>query len=237
MSRSPLVLIVDDDPRIREVVRFALRREGFETLEACDGVEALRAFDRHRPDLVILDILMPEMDGTEVSKKLREHSGVPVIFLTSKDEELDRVLGLEMGADDYVTKPFSPRELVARVRAVLRRLAPSRTAEASDAKLRKSGKVTHGQLRLDLDRYQSYWGDTEVELTATEFGVLGALMSFPGKVYTREELMAQAYDGETIVSGRTIDSHIRRIRGKFSEVGGDPIQTAHGLGYKLGNCD
>ncbi len=230
MSR---VLIVDDDPGIREVVRIALRREGFETIEARDGKEALAIFESERPDAVVLDILMPEMDGTEVCRALRGRSSVPIVFLSSKDEEIDRVLGLEMGGDDYVTKPFSPRELVARVRAVLRR-ASGVLAAAPEGRARREAR--HGRLRLDLDAYRAFWDESEVVLTVTEFGLLETLLRHPGRVYSRTELMEGGYAEEHWVADRTIDSHIRRIRKKFAAVGADPVETSPGRGYKAGPC-
>jgi len=237
MPRDSLILIVDDDPHIREVLRFALEKAGFRTTEAQDGVEAVEAFDAWKPDLIILDILMPEMDGTEVCKAIRLRSDVPIIFLSSKDEEIDRVLGLELGGDDYVTKPFSPRELVARVKAVLRRLVEKTKRPTETGRTPKTPDVlTHGLLRLDLDRYQASWDDSEVVLTVTEFGILRTLMAFPGKVFTRDELMDGAYSYDNIVTDRTIDSHVRRVRSKFAAVGGNPVETAHGIGYKLGPC-
>jgi two-component system OmpR family response regulator len=234
VSRSPSILIVDDDPKIREVVRFALDKEGYRTLEAGDGAEALEIFRKERPGLIILDILMPEMDGTEVCRNLRTESTVPIIFLSSKDDEIDRIVGLELGGDDYVAKPFSPRELIARVRAVLRRVdaAPERESSGREPRI-----LHHGRLSLDLDRFQVRWDDREVVLTVTEFGLLRTLLAYPGKVYTREELMERAYADPNVVSGRTIDSHIRRVRGKLANVGGDVIETVHGLGYKIGSCD
>jgi len=227
-----LILVVDDDPRIREIVGFALRKEGLETVEAGDGAEAIAVFDRARPDAVVLDVLMPEMDGTEVCRALRARSSVPILFVSSKDDEVDRILGLEMGGDDYVTKPFSPRELAARVKAVLRRAAarvaaPGKTAEAR--------RMRHGKLELDLDRCVVAWEGRESVLTATELGLLEILLRHPGKVYTRDELMEGYTDG-AFVSGRTIDSHIRRLRKKLAALGGEPIETAHGIGYKLGEC-
>ena len=237
MSRPPCILIVDDDSHIREVVRFALRKEGFETIEARNGAEALKAFEKSRPTLVILDILMPEMDGTEVCRVLRSHSKVPIIFLSSKDEEVDRILGLELGGDDYVTKPFSPRELVARVRAVLRRMAATEPGRDTALHPSESKSLSRAKLHLDLDRFQAFWNGQEVMLTVTEFGLLRTMMNHPGKVYTRDELMEGAYAYENIVAGRTIDSHIRRIRRKFSSAGGDPVETVHGLGYKIGPCE
>jgi two-component system OmpR family response regulator len=234
VPRTPSILIVDDDPKIREVVRYALRKEGFETLEAGDGAAALEIFGKERPGLIILDILMPEMDGTEVCRALRAKSRVPIIFLSSKDDEVDRILGLERGGDDYVTKPFSPRELVARVRAVLRRLETEPAAETSGEAPRS---LRHGKLVLDLDLFQVRWEDREVVLTVTEFGLLRTLLEYPGKVYTRDELIERAYAYDNVVSGRTIDSHIRRVRRKLAAAGGDPIETVHGLGYKIGPCD
>ena len=223
------VLIVDDDDHIRDVVRFALQKEGFLTREVGDGEEALRLFQTRGADLVILDIKMPGMDGLDVCRSLRQETEVPVLFLSSKDEEIDRIIGLEMGGDDYVTKPFSPRELVARVKAILRRLEPRPEKQPV-------GDLRQGRLRLDTDRYKTYWDDREVILTATEFNLLRTLLSRPGNVYTREVLMNGAYLKGQIVSDRTIDSHIRRLRAKFNSMGGDPIATVHGVGYRLREC-
>lgn len=239
MAGNRTVLIADDDPHIREVVRFALEKAGFDTAEATDGLEALDKVDEIDPDLVVLDIMMPEMDGTDVCRTLRSDSSVPIVFLSSKDDEIDRVVGLELGGDDYVTKPFSPRELVARVKAVLRRSSDQSNGSSgadADAPDREGRLIEHGKLRLDLDRYKAFWEDSEVDLTKTEFGVLQTLMGFPGKVFSRNELMDGAYDHGTVVSDRTIDSHVRRVRRKFEEVGQNPIETVHGLGYKLGHC-
>jgi len=155
------------------------------------------------------------------------------VTLTGQGYEVDRILGLELGGDDYVTKPFSPRELVARVRAVLRRRTPAPPAAGPDAGPRR---IAHGRLSLDLDRYAAFWDGSEVVLTVTEFGLLRTLAGFPGKVYTREELMEKGYAYDNVVSGRTIDSHVRRLRQKFAAVGGEPIETVHGLGYKVGPC-
>jgi two-component system OmpR family response regulator len=237
MSSSDLILIVDDDPHIREVVRFALQTAGFQTAEAADGREALSLFRQISPALLVLDIVMPEMDGTDVCRAIRAESTVPIVFLSSRDEEVDRIVGLELGGDDYVTKPFSPRELVARVKAVLRR-----TADKTEREKRSSGQavqanfVQHNKLKLDLDRFEAYWGDRLVALTVTEFNIVRALLGYPGKVFTRDELMSKAYSVDTVVTDRTIDSHVRRVRQKFAKVGGDPVETVHGLGYKLGPC-
>ncbi len=232
---DPTILVVDDDPNIREVVRFALDKAGFSTRMASDGAEAIAAFEEHHPDLIVLDVLMPELDGTQVCTQIRRTSDVPIIFLSSRDDEIDRVLGLEIGGDDYITKPFSPRELVARIKAVLRRLQ-TRRAPHTQTPQERAQRVEHGKLAIDLDRYKAFWDGEEVHLTVTEFGMLRTLMRYPGKVYSRAELMAGAYDEQTIVSDRTIDSHITRVRRKFEQVGGAPIETVHGRGYKCGAC-
>ncbi len=220
----PKILVVDDDPHIRSVLRFALERDGFTVAEAADGAAALAAVARERPDLVLLDVVMPEMDGTEVCRRLRRDSAVPVIFLSSRDEELDRILGLELGGDDYVTKPFSPREVVARVRAVLRRPRAEPDAEAT---------ILRGRLALHPDRFEAFWDGAALVLTVTEFAILRALAAAPGRVLTRDALMDVAYPDRRVVSDRTIDSHVRHLRAKFSAVGGDPIGTVHGLGYRF----
>jgi two-component system OmpR family response regulator len=217
------VLVVDDDPHIRDVVCFALRRAGYQPLTAGDGLAALDVAAREMPALVILDILMPELDGTEVCKRLRKGSDVPVIFLTSKDEEIDRIVGLELGADDYVVKPFSPRELVARVKTVLRRKGPVLSEQ----------KLVRGRLVVDLEAIAASWDGTQVTLTATEFALLKTIAAQPRRVFTRENLMTASYAGARFVSDRTIDSHVRHIRAKFQSAGGDPIETVHGVGYRL----
>lgn len=226
------ILIVDDDAHIREVIRYALSNAGYKTCEAGNGKECLRMFEEKTPDLIVLDILMPEMDGTDVCKKIREKSKTPIIFLSSRDDEIDRIVGLELGGDDYVTKPFSPRELAARVKAVLRRGQQSISRSKTD----EDKPLRCGNLVLDQQRFLVFWVDHEVILTATEFALVKTLLSNPGRVYTREDLMDRAYDHGTLVTDRTIDSHIRKIRSKFNNLGGDPIQTVRGVGYKLGPC-
>jgi two-component system OmpR family response regulator len=237
MNKPPLILIVDDDPHIREVVRFALENAGFSTAQAADGREAVEQFLSVRPDLVVLDILMPEMDGTEVCRQIRLQSVTPIIFLSSRDEEVDRIVGLELGGDDYVTKPFSPRELVARVKAVLRRAETNHVVTGQTKKESSPKEVLrHGCLELDLDRFEAHWDGKPVVLTITEFGMIRTLLRYPGKVFTRDELISAAYTYDNVVTDRTIDSHIRRVRRKFAEAGADPIETVHGLGYRLGPC-
>ncbi len=228
----PTILVVDDDPHIREVIDFALQRAGFATVDAENGEQALARFHATHPDLVVLDIVMPERDGTEVCKELRRVSTVPIVFLSSRDDEVDRILGLELGGDDYVTKPFSPRELVARVRAILRR----GKGDVPEVVASGEHRLEHGRLRLDLDRYTACWQDQELVLTLTEFGILRTLLAHPGKVFNRDQLMDGSYQDYRVVSDRTIDSHVRRVRAKFKALGADPIETLHGIGYRLGPC-
>jgi two-component system OmpR family response regulator len=228
----PTILVVDDDPHIREVISFALQKAGFATLEAENGAQALTRFQEASPDLVVLDIVMPELDGTDVCKALRRISAVPIVFLSSRDDEVDRILGLELGGDDYVTKPFSPRELTARVRAILRR----GKGEAPEMIAGGEHRIEYGRLRLDLDRYTAFWQNQEVVLTLTEFGILRTLLGHPGKVFNRDQLMNGSYQDYRVVSDRTIDSHVRRVRAKFKALGADPIETLHGIGYRLGTC-
>lgn len=226
------LLIIDDDPHIREVVAYALTAAGHTVTPAADGAAGLAAARAHAPELVVLDILMPGLDGIEVCRQLRQSSTVPILFLSSKDDEIDRVIGLEVGGDDYMTKPFSPRELVARVKAMLRRVALVR-AEAKPEATRVV--KSHGALRLDPERFEVTWDGRPIVLTVTEFGVVDALLSHPGKVYTRGELVDLAYAYDHHVTERTIDTHVRRVRKKF-DAEGEPIETVFGLGYRLGAC-
>lgn len=229
MSKS--ILIADDDPHIREVLAFALGKAGLEAQAVEDGEAVLAAVAHRTPDLVILDINMPKMDGLEVCRRLRSQGDIPILFLSSRDDEFDRVLGIELGADDYVVKPFSPREVVARVMAILRR-SGAKTAPASGG-----GALEHGALRLDFDGWRASWRDEEVPLTVTEFGMLRALASAPGRVLTRDMLIDQIHGPGFAITDRTIDSHIRNLRGKFARVGGDDlIETRAGLGYSIGPC-
>lgn len=221
------ILVVDDDPHLREVVRFAVEQAGFDVVEAKNGREAIEEFGRREIDLIVLDIMMPEMDGNDVCRAIRAKSDVPIIFLSSRDDEIDRVLGLELGGDDYITKPFSPRELIARIKAIFRRMAAMDNVREEN----EEGLLRHGMLTLDPVRFKAFWSDDEIELTKTEFGIVKRLMGYPGKVFSRGELMT---DG--IVSERTIDSHVRHLRKKFGDVEADPIETVHGIGYKLGDC-
>ncbi len=222
------VLVVDDDPNLREVVSYALRREGFSVRTVRDGREALAEVERHAPDLVVLDVMMPEMDGLEVCRRIRAKGRLPIVFLSSRDEELDRVLGLEMGGDDYITKPFSTRELVARVKAVLRRAAPIEAPEAEQKPLSYQG------LRLDPAARRVFVHDTEVTLTVTEFEMLAALLGAPGRVLRRSTLAEATYGVGHHVADRTLDSHVSRMRRKLRTAGMDPITAVRGVGYRLG---
>ncbi|CAH0204779.1 Transcriptional regulatory protein BaeR [Roseomonas sp. CECT 9278] len=227
VQTMPKILIADDDPHIRNVIRFALARDGLVVVEAADGAAALALIAREAPDLVILDVMMPELDGTELCRRLRRDSDVPVIFLSSRGEEVDRVLGLELGGDDYMTKPFSPRELVARVRALLRR----REGRVTDAP-RAPAPLRRGALSLDADRFEARWNAAPIPLTVTEFRLLQAMAAHPGRVFTRDTLMGAAHAEPRIVADRTIDSHVRHLRAKLAALGAAPIETVHGLGYR-----
>lgn len=224
------VLVVDDDPHIREVLSFALSQAGHTVLCREDGAKGLAAALEEAPDLVVLDIMMPALDGIEVCRRLRAKSNVPILFLSSKDEEIDKVIGLEVGGDDYITKPFGPREVAARVKAMLRRASLS-TEEPPKAAAPK----THNDLTLDPERFEVKWRGAPVVLTVTEFGVLETLLATPGKVFTRAELVDRAYRFDNHVTERTIDTHVRRIRKKFGGTS-EPIETVFGLGYRLGSC-
>jgi two-component system OmpR family response regulator len=226
------ILVVDDDPHIREVIRVALRKADMAVTEASDGNAALARYAADNPDLIVLDVGMPEFDGLEVCRRIRRTSDVPILFLSARDEEIDRVLGLEIGGDDYVTKPFSPRELVARVNVILRRVT-SRSANGSG----QAAELTHGRLRLDPEQHAAYFADTPLALTALEFGIVRTLLGRPAVVFNREQIMSAAYQLNIQVSDRTIDSHIRNIRAKLSAAGcEDVIETVHGVGFRLGRC-
>lgn len=226
------ILIVDDDAHIRDVIGFALEKAGMKTMTARDGAEALRQFRRQAPDLVVLDVGMPETDGLEVCRQIRKSSEVPILFLSARDEEIDRVLGLEIGGDDYVTKPFSPRELVARINAILKR-AQRRGPEAPEA-----GAFAHGGLALDAAAHTAAIDDAPLALTAIEFSILKTLIAQPRRVFNREQILDAAYGGGVHVADRTIDSHIRNIRSKLAAAGCDnAIETVHGVGFRLGRCE
>lgn len=220
------VLVVDDDPGIVKVVRAYLEQDGFRVLVAHDGKKAMQIARNERPDLVILDLMLPEMDGWDVCRALRKESDVPVIMLTARVEESDKLIGLELGADDYVTKPFSPRELVARVRSVLRRVQGMPP---------EPERISRAHITVDTTRHAVTVGDESIDLTPTEFDLLATLMGDPGRAYTRSQLLEQtqgyAYDGYE----RTIDVHIKNLRQKIEADPGNPrhIKTVYGVGYKF----
>jgi two-component system OmpR family response regulator len=223
------ILVVDDEPHIREVITFALERVGMATATARNGAEALQMFRRGGVDLIVLDVGMPEMDGLEVCRQVRKSSDVPILFLSARDEEIDRVLGLEIGGDDYVTKPFSPRELVARVNVILKR---------SNGAVPRRTTLSHGRISLDAGRHEVRFNGAPVALTAVEFAMLEALLARPEFVFTREQLMSAAYRGSIHVADRTVDSHIRNIRAKFAEAGcPDAIATVRGVGFRLSEAN
>jgi two-component system response regulator ChvI len=232
---STCIALVDDDRNILTSVSIALQAEGFATRVYSDGETALKALTDNPPDLAVLDVKMPRMDGMELLRRLREKSSVPVIFLTSKDEELDEALGLALGADDYVKKPFSQRLLIARIRVILRR-AEARAAPAAEAEDEAKAQLERGRLVMDPARHRVSWDGKDVTLTVTEFLILEALAQRPGVVKSRNQLMDVAYQDDIYVDDRTIDSHIKRLRRKFREA--DPefkaIETLYGVGYRFG---
>ncbi|MDE1461234.1 response regulator transcription factor [Spartinivicinus poritis] len=229
------ILVADDDPHIRQVIVFALQKAGMLPIEAKDGLQAVQLFEQHQPSLIILDINMPELDGLEVCKAIRKSSEVPILFLSSRDDEVDKIIGLEIGGDDYVTKPFSPRELVARVNVILKRVQPvTNEQQAPQQPAEEYAKLTHGLLVLEPETHQVFWDGQLVKLTAMEFSIIHCFMRRPEKVFDRDSIMNVAYDMNIHVSGRTIDSHIRHIRNKFQQAGCELIiETVHGVGYRL----
>jgi DNA-binding response OmpR family regulator len=221
------ILVVDDEPKITDVLKMYLEREGFQVASAANGKDAIDRAASYRPDLIILDLNLPDIDGLEVHRNVRRQSNVPVIMLTGRGEEVDRVVGLELGADDYVTKPFSAREIVARVKAVLRRQGAETASPAT---------LTVGRMTIDAERYEAHCGERRLDLTTTEFRLLAKLAETPGRVFSRTQLLDAvqgiAYEGYE----RTIDAHIKNLRQKMAPGGascGCEIETVRGVGYKL----
>lgn len=239
LSNAPqqqVIALVDDDRNILTTVSIGLQAEGFATRVYADGATALRALLDNPPDLVVCDIKMPQMDGLELLQKLRAKSALPLIFLTSKDEEPDEALGLALGADDYITKPFSQRLLVARIRAILRRSELMRAeSDTQPEKPETTALIQRGSLEMDPTRHRVAWQGKPVSLTVTEFLILEALATRPGVIKSRNQLMDAAYSDDVFVDDRTIDSHIKRLRRKFRSV--DPafsaIETLYGAGYSF----
>src|SRR6266567_3819669 len=226
------IALVDDDRNILTSVSIALEAEGYRVMTYSDGVSALDGFKTSPPDVAVLDIKMPRMDGMEMLRRLRQKSEMPVIFLTSKDEEIDELFGLKMGADDFIRKPFSQRLLVERVKAVLRRSTAKDPTNPKDADAKV---LERGLLRMDPERHICTWKSEAVTLTVTEFLILRALASRPGVVKSRNALMDAAYDDQVYVDDRTIDSHVKRLRKKFKSVDDafDMIETLYGVGYRF----
>ena len=229
------ILIVDDDPHIRELLAFALGKAGMSVAEATDGEDALAALRRRMPDLMVLDINMPRLNGLDLCRRLRADGGalgggrgatLPILFLSSRDDEIDRIVGIEIGGDDYVVKPFSPREVVARVNAILKRGSAPATPFA--------GHVTHHRLTLDTEGWDARFDDRPVTLTATEFQLLLLLATSPARVFSRDAIIDRLHGPGFAITDRTIDSHIRNLRAKFPDA--DLIETRAGIGYRIGRC-
>jgi two-component system response regulator ChvI len=232
---SQVIALVDDDRNILTSISIALQAEGFITRVYSDGDTALKAFAEAMPDLGVFDIKMPRMDGMELLRRVRETSSMPVIFLTSKDDELDEALGLAMGADDYIAKPFSQRLLIARIRALLRRQELARGEATATREEVETPLLVRGRLTMDPARHKVIWDGREVTLTVTEFMILEALAQRPGVVKSRNQLLDIAYQDDVYVDDRTIDSHIKRIRRKFraADPAFDAIETLYGVGYRF----
>ena len=221
------ILVVDDEPKVGDIIRAYLEKDGYDVMIAADGKSAVESTRSFKPDLVLLDLNLPEMDGLQTFRAIRSFSSVPVIMVTARDDEVDKVVGLQLGADDYVTKPFSPRELAARVGAVLRRYEEG---------ARSTTKIAAGELVIDTDRHETLYKGQPVDLTASEFKLLGVLVRNKGRVFTRLQLMDSAFGEAYEGFDRTIDAHIKNIRQKLTMVGGrddSPLITIRGVGYKV----
>jgi two-component system, OmpR family, response regulator len=234
-TMAQTILVVDDDPHIRQLLVFALTKAGYATLEAENGELALSQIASHSPDLVVLDITMPTMDGLEVCRRVRAKGNLPILFLSSRDDEIDRILGIELGGDDYVVKPFSPREIVARVGGILRRAGHQ--GEAAPKSIEPVALLRCGDVSLNVDKWTACLGDVPVGVTASEFSLLRTLMAAPTRVFSRDQLIDRLHGPGFAVSDRTIDSHVRNLRRKFSDLGcPDLIETRTAIGYGLGSC-
>lgn len=230
MNENRTILVIDDEPKIVQLVRAYLEKEGFQVADAPDGARALEVFRACRPDLIVLDLMLPNIDGVEVTRLIRKVSDVPIIMLTAKTEEVDRLIGLELGADDYMAKPFSPRELVARVKAVLRRSSRPAAVLTPEAET-----LRYGRLALDLVRRRVTVDGMSIDLTAFQFDLLSVLVRHPGRVFTRSELLEFATGESLETYERTIDAHIKNLRKALGESPRAPgfIQTVHGVGYRF----
>lgn len=225
----PRVLVVDDEKTIVKGLKFNLEKEGYEVLVAFDGEEALRVFNEESPDLIVLDLMLPKLDGFEVCRNIRKTSDVPIVMLTARGEDIDKILGLELGADDYVTKPFNPRELAARVKAIMRR---SQSSSGDSGNLQV---IRLQDLQIDLFQHKVRVRDKEVDLTSKEFALLSLMASHPGRVFSREKLLEHVWGYDYYGDARTVDVHIRHLREKIEPDPGTPqlILTVWGAGYKF----
>ena len=225
------ICLIDDDQNILASLSLALKSEKFDVETYSDGISGLEALKNNNFDIAILDIKMPRLDGLEVLQKLRNMSDIPVIFLTSKDDEIDQLLGLKMGADDYITKPFSQKLLIERVKVILKRTAFS----SEENQVNNESLIERGNLLLNMDRHECHWKEERIKLTVTEFLLLESLVNRPGYVKNRDQLMSAAYSDDLYVDDRTIDSHIKRIRRKFKAIDKDfnSIETLYGVGYRF----
>ena len=230
MERQQTVLIADDEAQIRDILSLYFKKEGFKVIEAADGAEALFQLQAGKPDIILLDIMMPVLDGFEVCKQVRKISDIPIIMLTAKDFDDDRILGLEMGADDYIAKPFNTREVVARVKAVLRR-----SAKDSQNEKGREETLTIGGLRLDFSSYQAWLHDEPIALTPKEYELLKLLVTNPGRAFSRDELLERIWGYEYYGDTRTVDVHIRHLRAKLkgAPAVSDAIETVRGVGYRF----
>ncbi len=231
MPEGKRILVVDDDPHVREIAGLYLKKEGFTVAFAADGEAAVKSVAEQRPDLIVLDLMLPKKDGLEVCRELRGSSPVPIIMLTARSEDVDRIVGLEMGADDYVTKPFNPRELTARVKAVLRRSAPGFQGQGNEA-------LNYPGLTVDMARYSVVVDGEPLALTPKEVEVLFTLAKSPGRVFTREQLLQTVWGYDFFGDARTVDTHVKRLRQKLGAGGGEDshpwrIATVWGVGYKF----
>ena len=225
------ICLIDDDQNILASLSLALKSEKFDVETYSDGIAGLEALKDNNFDIAILDIKMPRLDGLEVLQKLRNSSDIPVIFLTSKDDEIDQLLGLKMGADDYITKPFSQKLLIERVKVILKRTSSS----SEENQVNNDSLIERGNLLLNMDRHECHWKEERIKLTVTEFLLLESLVNRPGYVKNRDQLMSAAYNDDLYVDDRTIDSHIKRIRRKFKAIDKDfnSIETLYGVGYRF----
>jgi DNA-binding response OmpR family regulator len=224
-SAAQTVLVVEDESSIASFVAAYLKNAGYNVRTTASGNDALRLVDSEKPSLVVLDLMLPDIDGVEVCKRIRQQGDLPVLMLTARDEDVDKIIGLEVGADDYMTKPFNPRELVARVRAILRRAAPERAE-------RQSAVIRHGELTIDAGRREVRVGDTEVQLAPKEFDLLWELLDHRGLVLTRDQLLERVWGYTFAGDTRTVDVHVRQLRRKLGDA--SPIVTVWGVGYKVG---